>query len=136
MLSNRAPAVLVSVDYRLAPEHPFPAAVDDSYAALEWVFRNAERLDVDSSRIASEEAAPVRSRHLLSERPVVVLEGAEKRLALALPADRVGDRRLRVAAASTTQQPGRLPFVHSRSRWRAALLSALMAPGCAISSEE
>jgi len=52
MLSSRAPAVVVSVDYRLAPEHCFPAAVDDSYAALEWVSRNAERLDVDSSRVA------------------------------------------------------------------------------------
>lgn len=52
MLSNRASAVVVSVDYRLAPEHRFPAAVDDSYAALAWVSRNAERLDVDRSRIA------------------------------------------------------------------------------------
>jgi acetyl esterase len=52
MLSNKVSAVVVSVDYRLAPEHHFPAAVDDCYAALEWVSRNSGRLNVDASRIA------------------------------------------------------------------------------------
>jgi acetyl esterase len=52
MLSNKVSAVVVSVDYRLAPEHRFPAAVDDCYAALEWVSRNSGRLNVDASRIA------------------------------------------------------------------------------------
>jgi acetyl esterase len=52
MLANKVAAVVVSVDYRLAPEHRFPAAVDDSYAALEWVHRNGGRLNVDTSRIA------------------------------------------------------------------------------------
>ncbi len=52
MLANKVPAVVVSVDYRLAPEHRFPAAVDDSYAALEWVHRNGSRLNADTSRIA------------------------------------------------------------------------------------
>jgi len=51
-LVNRIGCVAVSVDYRLAPEHPFPAPVEDCYAGLKWLFAQADELGVDSSRIA------------------------------------------------------------------------------------
>jgi acetyl esterase len=51
-LAVRAGCLVLSVDYRLAPEHRFPAAVEDAWAALEWLYDNAASIGADPSRIA------------------------------------------------------------------------------------
>jgi acetyl esterase len=51
VLCTATEAIVVSVDYRLAPEHPFPAAVEDAYAATEWVADNAASIDGDPGHV-------------------------------------------------------------------------------------
>jgi len=51
-LASEAGCAVVSVDYRLGPEHAFPAAVDDCIAATRWIAREAEALGLDAARMA------------------------------------------------------------------------------------
>lgn len=52
LIAEQTGAAVFSVDYRLAPEFPFPAAVNDSKAALDWLLTNADSLNIDIDRIA------------------------------------------------------------------------------------
>jgi len=51
-LSQNTKAIVISVDYRLPPENPFPAAVNDVYNVLQWTYKNAESIDGDKKHIA------------------------------------------------------------------------------------
>jgi len=50
-ISKKSDAIVVSVNYRLAPEDPFPAGLNDVYNVLQWVYKNAESINGDASRI-------------------------------------------------------------------------------------
>jgi acetyl esterase len=50
-LADEGQLMVISVDYRLAPEHKFPAAVDDAIEATKWIAGNAEQLGIDASRL-------------------------------------------------------------------------------------
>ncbi len=52
MLTNAAGCVTISVEYRLAPEHKFPAAVEDCHAGAAWIVAHADEFGADASRLA------------------------------------------------------------------------------------
>ncbi|MGR3280516.1 alpha/beta hydrolase, partial [Acaryochloris marina NIES-2412] len=51
-ISNRSNCIVIAVEYRLAPEFPFPAAPEDCFTALEWVRQEAEHLQIHPTQIA------------------------------------------------------------------------------------
>ncbi len=52
LLANHVPALVVAIEYRLAPEHPYPAAKEDCFAVLDWLAASGSSLDADHARIS------------------------------------------------------------------------------------
>ncbi|PWW29361.1 MULTISPECIES: alpha/beta hydrolase [unclassified Chryseobacterium] len=50
-LANKTGSVVIFIDYRLAPEHPFPAGLNDCIGAVNWIFENAESLEIDPDKV-------------------------------------------------------------------------------------
>ncbi len=79
-LAARTGTAVVAVDYRLAPESPYPAAVDDCVAAVEWISDHAGELGIDASRIvvagdsAGGQLATTVARRWSSDRPPLALQ--------------------------------------------------------------
>jgi acetyl esterase len=71
-IANRAGCAVVSVDYRLAPEHPYPAAIDDCWAATRWAAERFERLAVGGDSAGGNLAAAVALRARDVQLPLVL----------------------------------------------------------------
>jgi acetyl esterase len=77
-LANAAGAIVAGVEYRLAPEHRFPAALEDSLAAIRWIAAHADELGGDASRLAvagdsaGGNLAAVAARRLRDELPIAL----------------------------------------------------------------
>jgi len=74
-LALEGQAVVIALDYRLAPEHHYPAAHDDVFEALKWVRDHADELDIDSTRVAI--AGESAGAHLAAAAAVRVMDDSE-----------------------------------------------------------
>jgi acetyl esterase len=109
-LANGAGAVVVSVDYRLAPEFPFPAAVDDAWAAIEWVADHVEELGGDPARLVV--AGDSAGGNLAAVIAMIARDGGGPPIAFQMLIYPVVDQRRKASAANSHASSGVLTAAH------------------------
>ena len=140
-LAKRIPCIAVSVDYRLAPEHPYPAAPDDCYAALLWVAEHGRALAADPRRIAvSGESAGANLAAALTlmsrdrKGPAITFQ------ALFYPATNLGDSTAESVRdfgegfflGSRDMEGAKAMYVPEKKDWSSPYVSPLLAPDLSL----
>ncbi|HZQ32712.1 MAG TPA: alpha/beta hydrolase [Mycobacterium sp.] len=111
-LANGIGGIVVSVDYRLAPEHRFPAAVDDAWAATEWVAANGAELGGDTSRLVI--AGDSAGGNLAAVVPIIARDRGGPPIAFQVLIYPVVDQRRKPRASHARSAPGVLTMEHMR----------------------
>ena len=140
-LAKRTPCIAVSVDYRLAPEHPYPAAPEDCYAALLWVAEHGRELGADPGRIAvSGESAGANLASVLTlmsrdrKGPAIAFQ------ALFYPATNLGDSTTGSVKdfgegfflTGRDMEGARAMYVPDKKDWSSPYVSPLLAPDLSL----
>lgn len=82
-IAQEVHCVVVSIDYRLAPEHPYPAGLEDAYSGLKWTWDQAQTLSIDRDRIAI--AGPSAGGGLAAALALLVRDRQEMKLIFQMP---------------------------------------------------
>ena len=111
-LANGVGAIVVSVDYRLAPEHRFPAALDDAWAATQWVATHGSELGGDPGRLVL--AGDSAGGNLATVVCMMARERGGPSIALQVLVYPVVDQRRKPTASHSRSAPGVLTVEHMR----------------------